>query len=109
MIAVLTLALAFAAAEPAPPADGQAPDKSAIVGEAHYACKDGRHFRVVFQETPNVALVTFGNGDVFVLAQQPSGSGFAYGDGGKRTLRGKGEEAMWIIGRRAPLLCNTVD
>ena len=50
------------------------------------------------------ATVVQANEQPLVLPRQRSGSGFLY-ETPQHTLRGKGDEAMWTVGRRMPVRC----
>ncbi len=67
-----------------------------------FRCDDGTVLSVSFHE--NEATVVLPNGEVATLPQQRAASGFWYSSG-RHELRGKGYEATWTIGRRAPTTC----
>ncbi|MFZ4285898.1 MliC family protein [Variovorax sp. HJSM1_2] len=67
-----------------------------------YVCDDGSVLRVQFEA--DAALVSLPDGNVMRLPQQPAASGTWYATP-QYTLRGKGDEASWTVGRRTPLAC----
>lgn len=67
-----------------------------------YGCDDGSALRVQFEA--DAALVTLPDGNALRLPQQPVASGIWYATP-QYTLRGKGDEATWTVGRRTPLAC----
>jgi membrane-bound inhibitor of C-type lysozyme len=67
-----------------------------------YTCDDGNALRVQFEG--EAALVTLPDGNTLRLPQQPAASGIWYATP-QYTLRGKGDDATWTIGRRAPMAC----
>jgi hypothetical protein len=69
--------------------------------QVHFACTDGSALDVTF--SGHLATVRRG-GERFELPQTISGSGFWYMDA-RHSLRGKGQEVQWSIGRMAPLTC----
>ena len=72
-----------------------------------FACENGGALTVTFGEGPGgegTAQVAHGAGRSVLLPQQPSGSGFRYGDAGHE-LRGKGEEVEWSVSGGAPVRC----
>ena len=69
---------------------------------ASYSCEDGSHFSVRFHA--EMALVTLSNGKKASLPQRLAGSGIWYSSG-HYDLRGKGREAMWTVGGKAPVKC----
>jgi membrane-bound inhibitor of C-type lysozyme len=64
----------------------------------------GKHYKKRHHEKPSVAIVHFGDNQTVTLTQEVSGSGFSYSNG-KYALRGKGNEAIWTIGRMADEHC----
>lgn len=90
------LALLGACAQPGPAA-------TASERVVRYACDRGETLEVSFRSNPEVAVMRF-HGQRFELPIQPSGSGFAYGDG-RHTLRGKGDALTLEVGRMVPLQC----
>lgn len=71
--------------------------------EVAFACDNGETMTVRFSETPAQAVLVR-NGGQFVLPQQPSGSGFRYGDA-RHAIRKKGDALTVEIGRMAPIQC----
>jgi membrane-bound inhibitor of C-type lysozyme len=67
-----------------------------------YTCDDGTSLTVRF--APEVAYVSTGTGAELALPQQRAASGIWYATP-QHTLRGKGDEATWTVGRRAPAQC----
>jgi membrane-bound inhibitor of C-type lysozyme len=67
-----------------------------------YACDRGADLVIVYVD--GVARIETGDGPPLILPQQRSGSGFAYGNA-THTLRGKGEDLTYTIGRMVPLQC----
>jgi membrane-bound inhibitor of C-type lysozyme len=72
-----------------------------------YGCDDGTKLAVAFDKAAGTAQVELDNGNEIVLPQAEAGSGFFYTNG-KYGLRGKGEEARWEVGRKAPVMCKVV-
>lgn len=77
-------------------------EAASVHGPVVYSCDDGLTLSVRF--TREHAEVTLPSGEQLSLPQQPSGSGIAYGTA-QSELRGKGDEATWTSGRRAPVGC----
>lgn len=75
--------------------------------KVRYACSGGEGLAVEFSVDRASVRVVPVNGTAIVLPSQPAGSGFRYADA-RHALRGKGAEATWTIGRRAPLRCRVV-
>jgi membrane-bound inhibitor of C-type lysozyme len=75
--------------------------------KVRYACAGGEGLVVEFAVDRTSVRIVPVNGTAIVLPIQPSGSGFRYADA-RHELRGKGAEAMWVVGRRAPLRCRAV-
>jgi membrane-bound inhibitor of C-type lysozyme len=73
----------------------------------NYGCDDGTGLAVVFDQAAGTARVKLGDGNEIVLPRAEAGSGFFYTNG-KYGLRGKGEEARWEVGRKAPVMCKVV-
>ncbi len=67
-----------------------------------YACDDGGTLRVRFE--PDAARVTLADGTELRLPQQRVASGLWYATP-QHELRGKGDDATWTVGRRAPAQC----
>jgi membrane-bound inhibitor of C-type lysozyme len=93
-IIVATLVAAGSIAQPSFAADPK----------ARYSCEDGSHFSVRFHR--GVAFVTLSDGMKLKLPQRVAGSGIWYSSG-LYDLRGKGREAMWTVGRKAPVNCTS--
>ncbi|QVL45345.1 MAG: MliC family protein [Methylophilaceae bacterium] len=64
----------------------------------------GKHYKKRYHEKPSVAIVQFGDNQTLTLTQEVSGSGFFYSNG-QYALRGKGNEAIWTIGKMADEHC----
>ncbi len=64
----------------------------------------GKHYKKRYHEKPSVAIVQFGDHQTVTLTQEISGSGFKYSNG-RYSLQGKGNEAIWTIGRMADEHC----
>lgn len=79
----------------------RAPQLERGVPIATYRCAD-QSFVVRFPS--GHAELSFADGSTLTLSQQPSGSGFRYGDA-RHELRGKGDEATWTVGRKMPVTC----
>lgn len=67
-----------------------------------YSCEGGPDLTVVYAE--NVARVEQPDGSTVELPSQVTGSGFAYGTP-MHTLRGKGTELTYTVGRMVPRQC----
>ena len=67
-----------------------------------FICDDGSTFAVRFE--PDLARVSLPGGEEVALPRQQAGSGIWYA-GPRHELRGKGGQATWTIGRRAPVEC----
>lgn len=76
--------------------------RATAVPSVVYQCEDAVRLSVRFEA--DKALVSLPDGAVLSLAQQPAASGFWYSSG-LHTLRGKGDEAQWTVGRRMPMDC----
>lgn len=96
---ILVIPLLLAACAAPPRSTHEAPS---IHGPVVYSCEDGLTLRVRF--TREAAHVTLPSGEEVNLPQQPAASGISYGTP-QQALRGKGEEATWTVGRRAPVAC----
>lgn len=68
---------------------------------ATYSCDRGMDITVVY--SGDSARVIEAGGE-FVLQRESSASGFSY-ISGTRSLRGKGDEITYAIGRMAPMTC----
>lgn len=88
-----------APATPAPQPSAPASDERAYA----FTCDDGRRIQVRFSKARGTATLVR-EGESTELPQQPSGSGFIYGNG-RTTLRGKGDELILEIGKMAPIRC----
>lgn len=99
-LAALALLGACAQSGPAETATATATATERMV---HYACERGETLEVRYRSQPDVAVLSY-HGQRFELPIQPSGSGFAFGDG-RRTLRGKGDAITLEVGRMVPLRC----
>ena len=64
----------------------------------------GKHYKRRYHEKPSVAIVHFGDNQTVTLTQEVSGSGFQYSNG-RYSLRGKGNEAIWTVGKMADEHC----
>lgn len=90
--------------------------------EVTYQCNRGTALSVIFKEIPiskirggrnaghsttqrvQSALITLSNGNTLELSAQNVASGFMVSNG-RYTLRGKGSEALWTVGRMAEEKC----
>jgi membrane-bound inhibitor of C-type lysozyme len=88
-------------AAPGPTPVAQPPAEKITV---NFACENGVKLHVVFDNVANTATVTTDSRNVVVLPAQQVGSGYWYSNG-RHGLRGKGNEAMWEVGRMAPIKC----
>ena len=94
---------------PAPATNAPAPSVPAPAAPASderayaFTCDNGERIQVRFSQARKLATLVR-NGESIELPQQPSGSGFIYGNG-RTTLRGKGDELMLEIGKMAPIRC----
>lgn len=89
----------------------------------HYECNHGSSFSVIFSELTEYnhrrgrnhepprtrkktssAIITLANGEVVELPAQKVASGFMVSNG-RYTLRGKGNEALWAVGRMTEEKC----
>jgi membrane-bound inhibitor of C-type lysozyme len=68
----------------------------------NFACDRGPPLTVTFEE--DKATVTPEGGEPLTLPQEPAGSGFLYMTP-QHSLRGKGDEVIWTVGRMAPINC----
>ncbi|MCM0755703.1 MliC family protein [Desulfovibrio aminophilus] len=92
-------------------AGSQAPGHGPVYGPYAYTCEDGSSFSAVFDNAAGpdgVVILTFPDGVTLTLPRAVSGSGIRYTDG-KHEFWGKGDQASWAIGRRAPVSCSTRD
>jgi membrane-bound inhibitor of C-type lysozyme len=67
-----------------------------------YVCDRGPSLTVIFEKEK--AAVTPDGGETVTLPQAPTGSGFLYMTP-QHSLRGKGDEASWTVGRMVPIQC----
>lgn len=72
-----------------------------------YLCQQGDSFAVQYYHHGAEAVLIQSEQQT-VLNREPTASGFAYGNGGTVTLRGKGDEVQLIIGRKAAVTCRSV-
>ena len=93
----LSVLLAACMAAPGVPAGAQSP-----LAPVDYTCSDGSALRVRFEA--EAAVVTLPDGTELRLPQQRAASGMWYATP-QHELRGKGDEATWTVGRRAPASC----
>jgi membrane-bound inhibitor of C-type lysozyme len=94
-----TLVVALAGCATSPAADSSAASSERRVT---YACEGGPDLTVVYAE--NVARVVQPDGSTVDLPQQVTGSGFSYGTP-MQSIRGKGTELTYTIGRMVPRQC----
>lgn len=90
-------------------AGSQAPGHGPVYGPYAYTCEDGSSFSAVFDNAAGpdgVVILIFPDGAALTLPRAVSGSGIRYTDG-KHEFWGKGDQASWTIGRRAPVSCST--
>lgn len=92
LVGVLALA-ACASKEPAAPGGER---------RVTYSCELGSDITVVY--SPGQARIEGANGGGMVLPQKPSGSGFWY-ESPTHSLRGKGDEVSYTVGRMVPMTC----
>lgn len=71
---------------------------------AAYACDDGTRLDVTFDPQADTAAVSVDGAPPLLLPQAPAGSGFLY-ETPRHSLRGKGTEATWTVGRKVPVRC----
>jgi len=69
-----------------------------------YRCDDGTAFTAVFDRATERATVSFAGMPPMKLPRAVSGSGFRYSDG-RHELRGKGDDALWIVDGAVTLHC----
>ncbi|MFN4090398.1 MAG: MliC family protein [Alphaproteobacteria bacterium] len=99
-----TMAAVFAFAGCAMVAPEPAPSAERIV---LYDCVDGGGFTARFAPDGDSVALDFGTGPApLVLPRQATGSGFLY-ETPRHSLRGKGAEAHWTVGRRMPVQCRS--
>jgi len=68
----------------------------------HFVCDNGSSLSVLFEG--NQATVTPAGGDPLVLPQAMAADGFLYMTP-QHSLRGKGDEVTWTVGRMVPTTC----
>ncbi|MBN8923783.1 MAG: hypothetical protein BGP10_07930 [Rhodanobacter sp. 68-29] len=102
-------AVSACASQPVPDKSQPVPDKplpdenAPEVRVVSFTCTNGQSLAVRFFPAHGVAVLVR-NGQTTELQQQPSGSGFIYGNG-PITIRGKGKDLTVEIGRMVPLEC----
>jgi membrane-bound inhibitor of C-type lysozyme len=69
-----------------------------------YNCDDGQAFIAAFLVSPEAVELRFANGDQLLLPQVVSGSGFRYQDA-RHEFRGKADDALYTVGKAAPVKC----
>ncbi|GAA4745330.1 hypothetical protein GCM10023264_08410 [Sphingomonas daechungensis] len=79
-----------------------APPPPPAARTVHFTCENGPPLTVVFEG--DTATVTPDGGQAIVLPQAPSGSGFSYMTP-QNSLRGKGNDVTWTVGRMVPIQC----
>ena len=67
-----------------------------------FSCESGPDLTVVFDDA--AARIVNSDGSEIVLPSRPAGSGFLY-ETPTHSLRGQGTEAIYTIGRMAPIRC----
>lgn len=68
-----------------------------------YVCDNGTALKVLY--TGETARITSTSGAPIVLRQKETGSGFWY-ESPTHSLRGKGDQVTYTVGRMAPTTCN---
>lgn len=96
VIALSTASLLGAACTTTPPSTART---------VNFACDRGPALTVMFEN--GRATVTPEGGEPIVLPQAPAGSGFLYMTP-QHSLRGKGDDVTWTVGRMAPIQCKAV-
>jgi membrane-bound inhibitor of C-type lysozyme len=66
--------------------------------------RGGKNAIRIYEEKNVAANITLADGTLITLPVQKVASGFMYSNG-KYTFRGKGDEAMWSVGRMAAERC----
>lgn len=107
LLALPLLALAACTTTQTNPATGKpmvsTPNKTASSGFV-YTCDDGTAFTARFQlET---AFITPAGEKQLALPREASASGIKYGNA-QHTFWGKGPQATWTVGKKAPTTCRT--
>lgn len=77
------------------------------VREVRFECENGESVHVNFHTKEERAVLHYG-GQATELTQQRTGSGFYYTNA-RTGIRGKGDELLLEIGRRAPIRCRAVE
>jgi len=87
-----------------------APQAHAEAINAVFDCDGDLTLNVVFDNDadPETAIVTIEGEEPITLPIAMSGSGYYYTNG-RYGLRGKGDEAMWEVGRMAPIDCKQAE
>lgn len=67
-----------------------------------YSCDRGPGVMVVY--TGDSARIESADGQSVTLTQRPAGSGFWY-ESATHSIRGKGDEITYTVGRMAPMTC----
>jgi hypothetical protein len=70
-----------------------------------FQCDRGPEIVVVF--AGDVARIESETGPPIVMQQRPAGSGFWY-ESGTHSIRGKGDEITYTIGRMVPMTCTAL-
>lgn len=108
LLSLVAATLLGACAAPAPssaPAVAAAPLIPApAITTVNYVCDDQTTLRVRFDQAAEMAYVSQPDGVELRLPQQRAASGIWYATP-QHTLRGKGDEATWTVGRRVPTQC----
>lgn len=73
-----------------------------------YQCDQGAQLQVSYAADASQATVALPDGKSLVLPAKPVASGFAYATA-QHSLRGKGVEVTFTVGRRAPMQCRVAD
>ena len=75
-------------------------------GYLFYDCQtdDVRLVLTILGEAERFGAVSVNGAAPLLLPQAPAGSGFLY-ETPRHSLRGKGTEAMWTVGRKVPVRC----
>lgn len=86
------------------------PATSSKSTSVNYLCERNTSLTVTFVDQTTVqgeqqkAIINLGDNQPLILPQAPSASGFLYSNG-KVSLRGKGDKAIWTVGRMRGLQC----
>jgi len=79
-----------------------------------YNCNKNTHITVSFTQrthnknTKNIAIINGYGKQVITLPTKQVGSGFLYSNG-MYSLRGKGEQATWTVGKMIPMQCSAIN